>query len=132
MISMTRNPAVGSNALPSAPGNEYYTPSYQFYEMVYNTLGPQEWITLPDAGQSKVVVSFPNGTGSAVLEGTCSPPEMVSPQGGLSPLNTRGAFSPFAYPITDSITEPTGILVQGDTAIRLNVIGAPAAISVRC
>jgi hypothetical protein len=134
MISMTRNEEAGSNTRPANVITFGNVPSYKYYEQVYFTIGPQEWITLPDAGQSKVVVTFPTGTGSAMLEGTASPPDMCynPSQGSLSPLNYRGPFSPATYPIVDTITEPTGVIIQGDTAIRLNIIGAPAAISVRC
>ena len=130
VVSMTRNQQAGSNCRPNILG------AYQEYEQIYTTLGPQEWIALPDAGQSKVSVSFPTGTGSAVLEGTCSPADMLYPasqnEQAVSPANKFGAFSPIAYSISDSITEITAIVIQGDSAIRLNVIGAPAVISVRC
>jgi hypothetical protein len=126
MISMTRNSAAGSNV--NNPPSSTGTYSVQFYEQIYNTTGPQEWITLPDSGQSKIVVSFPKGSGSAFLEGTSSPAPLL--QGiGKSPL---GAYSPVIYQLTDDVTEITPVLVNGETAIRVNCLSGPVAISVRC
>jgi hypothetical protein len=131
---MTRNPQAGSNTRPANVVTFGNVPSYQFYEQVYSTVGPQEWITLPDSGQSKVYISFPTGSGSAFLQGTCSPPDMCynPSQGSLSPLNYRGPYSPVLLDLTDGVTDITAITIEGESAIRLNVLGGTAAISVRC
>jgi len=132
MISMTRNQQAGSNTRPSAPLTFGSTPSYEFYEQVYSTPGPQEWITLPDSGQSKVVISFPTGSGTAFLEGTCSPPDMLGASGQEIGVSPAGVFSPIVYPVQDMVQNITSVLVEGETAIRMNVVGGTVAISVRC
>jgi len=121
MISMTRNQAQVSNA--SHPSGL----CFRWYEKKYATAGVQEWITLPDVGRCKVVLSFPT-PGAAYLEGTCSPGEVID--GSVaSPL---GAFSPVTYPLTDEVSETTPLLVEGDTAIRVVALSGNVAISVRC
>jgi len=127
MVSMTRNPQSGSNTRPV-----FGVGSYEYYEQVYTTVGPQEWIALPDAGQCKVTISFPSGAGGAYLEGTTSPPDMLGAVGqeiGISPL---GAYSPVHYVIQDEVNADTVVVTQGDTAIRVNVMGGTVGISVRC
>ena len=123
MISLTRNQQAGSNARPSNVG------SYHQYEKAYNTVGPQEWITLPDTlAPCKVCVSFPQ-PGSAIIEGTCSPAEILQGTG----TDTTGGWSPVFYPLAEMVTDTTQILVQGDTAIRLNILaGTIVIISVNC
>lgn len=123
MISMTRNDGAPSNI--GQPG----LTTYRYYEKTYTGVGPQEWIILPDAvGKSKVVISFPAGSGGAFLEGTSSPGDVIAGYG----VNPIGAYSPIVYPLTDSVTDITPVLVQGETAVRINIAGGPAAISVRC
>ena len=126
MAFMTRNQGAGSNTK-----GQWQTPansSVEFYEQIYTTAGPQEWITLPDSGQSKVVISFPNGPGGAFLEGTCSPGDLLVGQ-GKSPTSP---YTPVVYPLTDQVNDVTPVLVQGDTAIRINITSGIAALSVRC
>jgi hypothetical protein len=150
MNFLTRNDAAGSSTKTSFQGStSYYV---RFLEVIYNLLGPQEWIVLPDAGQSKVCISFPNGTGAAYLQGTCSPPDMLGegyPFGtnqnlgpgtlggvtGNSPLNSSTlvpGYSPVVYTIQDTVTDITPVLINGDTAIRLWVLAGTVGLSVRC
>ena len=127
MAMMTRNVAAGSNT--RGPQNPATSPYVEFYEQLYATLGPQEWILLPDAGQSKVVLSFPKGAGFAFLDGTCSPPTVAMGQ-EVSPL---GAYAPVIYPLVDPpVTDTTQVLIEGDSAIRVNVLSGSVGISVRC
>ena len=127
MDFMTRNPAAGSNL--NSPQSSTGTWYAQFYEQIYTTVGPQEWIFLPDAGQSKVVISFPKGNGTAFLEGSCSPPTILQGIGLKSPL---GNYSPVIYQLTDSVTEVTPLVINGETAIRVNCLSGTVGISVRC
>jgi hypothetical protein len=102
----------------------------QWYETQYKLPGPQEWIFLPDAFQVKVVLSFPAG-GAAFIEGTSSPPEILLGESGAT--DQTGGASPIVYPLTDTVTDVTPLLVNGETAIRVNVLGGTrVAISVRC
>jgi hypothetical protein len=48
---------------------------------------------------------------------------------GVSPA---GVFSPIVYPVQDMVQNITSVLVEGETAIRMNVVGGTVAISVRC
>ena len=124
MISMSRAETTLSNiAQPTLQ-------PWRFYEKEYTTAGPQEWITLPDCGPVKVVLSFPSGPGSAFIEGTASPYDAVLPNDGA--VNPIGAYSPIVYPLTDTVTDITPLLVQGETAIRINNVGGICAVSVRC
>jgi hypothetical protein len=130
MDYMTRNQQAGSNIKTkwqTQPANF----STQFYEQLYTSAGSQEWISMPDAGQSKVVISFPLGVGAAFLEGTCSPPDLYSTvTSGTSPI---GSTSPVTYVLQDTVTENTAIVIWGDAAIRINNVGGtPVGISVRC
>ena len=132
MVSMTRNTAAGSNTPPSAGMIFGSTPCYQFYEQVYTTQGAQEWITMPDAGQSKVTIAFPSGNGAAFLEATCSPPDMLGAPGQEIGVSPAGAFSPIVYPLQDTVNNITTVIIEGDMAIRINNLGGTVAISVRC
>ena len=114
MISMSRSEGAGSNYGKQAG-------VFRIYEKQYLTVGPQEWITLPDAGQSKVVVSFLTA-GSAFIEGSCSPPDATN----------AGLITPVTYAITDTVSDTTAVTLNGESMIRLNVLGGTAVISVRC
>lgn len=123
-------PSMARTAGNGAEVSNYENPngkSFRYYEQTYSQPGAQEWITMADAGKTKVVVA-PNG-GYARLEGTCSPPNDIL--GNLVSPSQTGIAIPTIYIIQDDITDNTAILVEGDTAIRL-VSGAPGAtISVR-
>jgi hypothetical protein len=114
MIQMSRSEGATSNYGRSSG-------AFRIYEKQYSTLGPQEWITFPDAGQSKVVISF-QSPGAAFLEGSCSCPTATN----------AGLLTPVVYPLTDTVTDVTQVTIEGDAAIRLNVLGGSAVISVRC
>lgn len=104
------------------------TGPFVFYEQTYTDVGPREWIYLPDCMPVKVVVS---GTGawSAFIEGTASPPNDIE---GILVPGTVGVPIPITYPLTDTVTDVTPILVQGETAIRINSLGGTVSVSVRC
>ena len=123
MVSMTRSDAAQSNI--SQPGLQ----PWKYYEKMYTTSGPQEWITMPDCKKVGVVISFPSGPAAAFLEGTCSPYDAIQSLGGVNPI---GAYSPILVPITDTVTDVTSLVTQGWTAIRINSLGGNVAISVRC
>jgi hypothetical protein len=125
MIIINRNAAISSNTLPTARG---FTGNgeFRFYETLYVTTGPQEWIILPDTGIVGVILSFPQA-GAAYLQATCSPPDIVSGQ-NVSPL---GNYAPVVFTLQDVVTDLTFVSVAGPTAIRLNIEGGSCAISVR-
>ena len=126
MVTMTRSEQAGSNLL--SPGIQ----PWRYFERAYPALGPAEWISLPDAAfPVSVVVSFPGISGGAAnLEATSSTMDTIVNMGSVNPL---APFSPIVYQIsTDTIIATTTFLVQGHTAIRLNIVGGTVAISVRC
>jgi hypothetical protein len=115
--------------------------SYQFYETIYTNIGPNEWIIMTSIGYggicASVTVSFPNGTGTCFLEGTTSPAHVVD--GTQVP---KGCAGPVCYPVQGhpidpndgsilEITQITNFTIQGPTAIRINLTGGTAMISVR-
>lgn len=117
----------------------------QYYEQIY-TAGVQEWILLPDCLYPvAVAINFQTGGGGATLEATWSPPStlgIISSQGSVwptgpqQPANYGGPFIiPWAFSIDGTdiyvLTGPSYTLVQGPTAIRLNVQSGTATISVR-
>jgi hypothetical protein len=124
-VSMTRNEMGGGGS------SNYSRPDagpWRYYEMSYKTVGPQEWIFLPDVGKSKVVLMFPF-PGAAFIEGSCSPVEDIL-QNIADPTEV---FSPGIYPLTDTVQDTTQLLVEGETAIRVNVVGGTnIIICVRC
>lgn len=127
-IKMSRNNGYGQSV------SNYENPSssgpFVYYEQTYTSAGPQEWIFLPDAvSPCKVCISF-QAPGAAFLEGTASPPNDVN---GIAVPGTQGLAVPVPYTIVDVVTDTTAQLVQGDTAIRLNIVGGTSVtISVRC
>lgn len=123
--TISRNSEAGSNlGNKTSPAN---TPRFcRYFEQVYTEAGFTEWLLLPDAGIYKVCISFPTGVGSAQLRGTCSPPDVIT---GQSPAVT--ATSPVGYDLSEMVTDTTAILVQGDSAIRLNIGTGPVCLSVR-
>ena len=118
-VTLTRNSSAGSNLT----GNAQYI---QFYERIYTVAGPSEWFIMPDTGLVKVCISFPTGVGSAQLQGTASPPTVIT---GIEKSSVPG--SPVVYDLSDTVIETTVISVRGESAIRLNVGTGPAAISIR-
>jgi hypothetical protein len=86
---------------------------------------------------ASVTVSFPQGGGSCYLEGTTSPGHVVD--GTQTPKGYNGPV-PYlvpGHPIDPAngqptvITDITNFTIQGPTAIRLNMMGGTAMISVR-
>ena len=143
MIYMTpgaQPPGCSNYEKPPLPNSNPST--YQFYETIYTIAGPQEWIIMPGIGQfggpsASVTVSFPGTPGSCILEGTDSPSHIVD--GTQVPKGYQGPV-PYlvpGYPIDPSsglpnpIIDITHFLIQGPTAIRINLIGGSAMISVR-
>ena len=115
--------------------------SYQFYETIYTNVGPQEWIIMPSIGNGgiagSVTISFPNGQGACFIEGTTSPAHIVDgtqvPKGYAGPVPYLVAGHPID-PNTGTVsevTEITNFTIQGPTAIRVNLTGGTAMISVR-
>jgi hypothetical protein len=123
--AITRNQQAGSN-LDNKTRPDTGPQYVQFYEQVFTVPGPSEWFILPDPGPVKVCISFPSGSGSAQLQGTCSPPGVIT---GIETSLVAG--SPVFYDLSETVSATTAILVQGESAIRLNVGYGPAAISIR-
>ena len=131
-------PGVSNYERPVALGNPA---SYKFYETIYTLAGPQEWIKMPGIGlwggpAASVTVSFPLGVGSCILEGTDSPncviDGTVTPKGYAGPVTYLVPGHPFDNNGAPSpITDITHFLIQGPTAIRINLAGGSAMISVR-
>lgn len=133
------------NRTPGLPGaSNYENPTvgpYQFYEARYVTAGPQEWIFAPDAGAMYVTVFFPQG-GAAFIEGTDESPADINASyttAGLPqnlPSSNPMTVTPLLhyshnYPLTDIVTDVTRIKVEGCTAVRINVVGGSADVTVR-
>jgi hypothetical protein len=137
MQSGTQPPGLSNYERPVAAGGG----SYQFYETIYTISGPQEWIIMPQLGpgtvDASVTVSFPTGAGAVSLEGTTSPACIIdgkfTPKGYAGPVTYMLAGHPID-PNTGfqmNLTDTTNFLIQGPTAIRINLLGGSCMISVR-
>ena len=136
MSSSTQPPGCSNYEHPVTAG----PCSYQFYEAIYTVPGPQEWISMPQLGPGmvdcSVTVSFPSGLGQCTLEGTTSPACIVNgtqvPKGYAGPA----VYNLPGHPLDANgqqtyITDITNFLIQGPTAIRINLVGGSCMISVR-
>ena len=104
---------------------------FAFYEAVYSTPGPQEWVFLPGFAKAKVCISFP-AQGSAFLEGTVSPPNDAERRADAVLASAAAVFSPAVYPLTDHVVDTTVLTIEGDTAVRVNVLGgSKVVLSIR-
>lgn len=104
----------------------------QFLEARYTGVGPQEWIYAPDSGEWAVTMFFLEvGGGSAFLEGTDEPPCDV---GGTCPASPRPDVlnEQHFYPITETVTDTTRVIVKCCTAVRVNVLGGTVDVTARC
>lgn len=113
------NSALGSNTANPGQSNSNWQ-SFHFFEKTYTTTGAQEWIYLSDAGVFGVTISFPVA-GSGIVEMTTSPPDIA--MAGQA-VNVQVG--------TGTISTSTTYIVQGATAIRLNIAtGTQVKLSIR-
>ena len=121
-------PNASSASAPHSPPAVQSTP-VQFYEDMYTSNGPQEWIFLPDIWGAYVCLWFPQ-PGAAFIEASASPPDILSKTANF---DVTGGASPCLIPLTETVSDTTAIYVRGPTAIRVNNLGgSKVAISVRC
>ena len=127
MPYMTRNPSQpGVSNYETSPGQ-----AIQFFEERYTTPGPQPWIYAPDAGRWAVTVFFNMGAGAAFIEGTDESPNDI--QGVIPPGSDPVRISSsHYYPLTETVTDATRIIVEGCTAVRINVLGGTVDVTARC
>ena len=133
---------------PQNPGgsnyeNQGYTP-VKYYEARYTATGPNEWIYGPGDGEPWFVTVYflASGGGSAFIEGSDEAPSDIQKQNslvvpnppppGLPATLIPGTGNIHTYALTDTVTDTTRVMVQGSTAVRINLIGGVADVTATC